>query len=156
MNQHAACPVNYKKVNVYLIKFYSALVASFLIMYLTADWKGPIYVLAVDYFLRVVLGIRFSFICHLLNGTMRYLGIEPKEIDASAKAFAARVGLGFTWLLALSILFNWNLTAKITAAVFLIAVLLEVIFSFCLACQLESLWRKFNHKNHKENQGIFE
>ncbi len=155
MNRYTACPINYKKVNIYLIKLYSALAATLLIMYLTAEWVWPVYVLAVDYFLRVFLGIRYSFICRLLNFVLQYLHVEPKEIDASSKAFAARLGMSFTLFLTFSIIMDWPVAARITAVIFLIAVLLEVIFSFCLACYFQNLWRHFRQNKNSGNEGIF-
>ncbi len=148
-----ACPVNYKQINAYLIKFYSTIVAAILMMYLFAGWKWPVYFLAVDFFIRITAGIRYSPLCIFLNTMMKYLNIKPREVDASTKVFAARVGFMFSLLLGLSVFLHWHLVSLITGTVFLLAVLAEVMLDFCVACYLESLFIK---KENKKQSGIFQ
>ena len=148
-----ACPVNYKQINAYLIKFYSTIVAAILMMYLFAGWKWPVYLLTADFLIRITAGIRYSPLCIFLNAVMKYLRIKPREIDASTKVFAARVGFMFSLLLSLSVFLHWHLVSLITGTVFLLAVLAEVMLDFCVACYLESLFIK---KENKKQGGIFQ
>ncbi len=150
MNQQA-CPVNYKKVNVYLLKFYSSIIALFLLGYFFFGWTVPIYIITIDFAIRVFLGIEYSFECKILNLILEILHIQPKEIDASTKMFAAKVGLLFSVSLSLALLFQKETLATIIAVVFFMAVFAEVVLNFCAACYMESLWKKyFGRKTEQE------
>ena len=151
MNQQA-CPVGYKKVNVYLIKFYSSIIALFLFTFLFFGWKLPIYIITVDFAIRVFLGIEYSFVCKILNFILHSFHVQPKEIDARSKAFAAKVGLTFSVALSIALLLNAQTWAVVIAIIFLTAVLLEVVLNFCAACYMESLWRKYFVKKTEEEK----
>ncbi len=151
MNQQA-CPVGYKKVNVYLIKFYSSVIAIFLFTFLFFGWKVPIYIITIDFAIRVFFGIEYSFVCKILNFVLKTLQIQPKEIDAKSKAFAAKVGLMFSFMLSIALLWNAHTWATVIAIIFLTAVLFEVVLNFCAACYMESLWRKYFAKKTKEEE----
>ena len=156
MNQQA-CPVNYKRVNVYLIKFYSTIVAALLMMFLLAGWHIPMYVLAVDFGIRVLLGVKYSPLCQLLNFVLKYLQVKPREIDASTKQFAARLGMLFSASIALLIWADHLAAARIVAVIFLVAVMAEVLLDFCIACWLESIWKSyFDQKNATVQEKFFD
>ncbi len=154
MNQQA-CPVNYKRVNVYLIKFYSTVVAALLMMFLLADWRVPMYVLAVDFSIRVLFGVRYSPLCRALGLVLDFLQVKPREIDASTKQFAARVGMLFSVSVALLIWTGALTTARVVAVVFLAAVLSEVMLDFCIACWMESVWKSYFGRKRRDEQERF-
>ncbi len=156
MNQQA-CPVNYKRVNVYLIKFYSSIVAALLMMFLLAGWKIPMYLVAVDFSIRVLLGVKYSPLCRALGLVLDYLQVKPREIDASTKQFAARVGMLFSVSVALLIWSGALTAARVVAVVFLVAVLAEVVLDFCIACWMESVWKSyFGSKGRHEQEQFFD
>ncbi len=155
MNQQV-CPVNYKRVNVYLIKFYSTIVAALLMMFLLADWRIPMYVLAVDFSIRVLFGVRYSPLCRGLGLVLDYLQVKPREIDASTKQFAARVGMTFSVGVALLIWTGALTAAKVLATVFLVAVLSEVMLDFCIACWMESVWKSYFGRKRDAQEKFFD
>ena len=153
--ENFGCPVNYKKLNAPLIKFYSIIIAALLIMFLLADWRLPVYLVTFDFMLRVLAGTAYSPLCILLDGVLKFFKVCPRPVDAAAKQFAAFTGM--LMMLAVSILsFNGHMTAaRVVAAVMLAVVLAEVMAGFCVACRVYAAYQKLMTGRRVSGNDIF-
>ena len=150
------CPVNFKKVNIYLIKFYSIIVAALLIMFILADWKLPIYILTIDFVLRVTAGIAYSPLCVLLDGILRFFRVCPRQTDARTKQFAAVVGMLFMFIISVLSFTHHHIIARLVAAFMLVVVLAEIMAGFCVACWVYSYYSKLKAgRRRRKNENIF-
>ena len=134
-----ACPISIDSVDKYLIKAYAGIVILFLVLFLIG-FRIPFLFITVDFLIRVVFGIKHSPSCFFLRFIFSLFHVKPKLINAGPKKFAANVGLTFSLLVSFSFLANFILLANIIASMFLLALLLEVIVDYCLACKLQSIY----------------
>ena len=133
-----ACPISIEKVDKYLLKSYAGIVILFLVFFLFG-YRIPFVFITLDFIVRVVFGIQYSPTCFMIRYAFRILHIKPRLINAGPKKFAASVGLIFSLIVSISCYFGFFIVANIFAVMFLIALLLELILNYCLACKMQSL-----------------
>ncbi len=140
-----ACPVSIEKVDKYLLKSYAAMVIIFLGLFLWG-FKMPFLFITLDFLIRVLWGLKYSPTCFVLRSLFGILHIRPSLINAGPKKFAAAVGLFFSIAISVSFILGYGRLADGLAVFFLIALLLEVVANYCLACKMQSLYLSLVHR----------
>jgi len=141
-----ACPVSYEQVDKHLIKAYSSLVLFVLFFTLLSGQYLLMYLITLDFIVRVFAGIKYSPLCKILTSSMRISAIKPVLINAGTKKISAQAGLIFSCLICLFHLVGWQWVSIVVALMFITAIAIDLIFDYCLACKIQSLyltyWKK--------------
>jgi hypothetical protein len=132
-----ACPISIDRVDKYLLKSYAAIVVLFLFLFLIG-YRIPFVFITADFIIRVFFGIKFSPTCFMIRYVFSLLHIRPRLINAGPKKFAAYVGLVFSLSILVSCSFEFFTIANVFASMFLVALLLELVLDYCLACQMQT------------------
>jgi hypothetical protein len=135
----SACPVSYTAVDKYLIKAYSLIVLLTLIYTLLTANYFPLYLITLDFVIRVFLGIKYSPLCNFLTFSLKISPLKPLLVNAGTKKIAAQVGLIFCILICVFHLLNFSLPATVFIWMFVIAISIDLLFDYCLACKLRQL-----------------
>jgi len=146
INTAAACPISLKEVDRNLVKLYSGVVVSLLITSLFVPCKVGIYLITIDFFIRVFIGIKYSPLCNLLTRSLKIAAVKPLLVDSGRKKIAAQVGFLLSVMISLTFLLSYTITSTILTGIFIIAILLDLVFDYCLACKMQSFYNKYIKK----------
>ena len=135
-NNPQVCPISTERVNSTLTKVYSIFTLSVITLFLFTPFKEIIYVSAADFVIRIFFGIRYSPICTLIKFGLKVGNIPTHMINAGPKKFAAKIGMLFTVVISIGVIYNLPILSLITAVVAFIAIGAEVFFDYCIACKL--------------------
>ena len=141
-----ACPVSLEMIDKHLIKMYSSIVLAVLIFTLLTPYKFALYAISVDFFIRVFVGIKYSPLCKLLTYTLQITAIKPILVDSGRKKIAAQVGLLFSIIISTCCFLHFHVLEQIFIGLFITAILLDLLFDYCLACKMQSLYNKYFKK----------
>ena len=141
-----ACPVSYEQVDKHLIKVYSSIVLSVLFFTLLTGSYLLMYLITLDFIIRVFAGIKYSPLCKLLTSSMKISRLKPVLVNAGTKKIAAQVGLFFCLSICLFHLLGWQLLAQIFIFMFITAISIDLLFNYCLACKMQSLYLSYFKK----------
>ncbi len=141
-----ACPVSYDQVNKNLIKAYSSIVLIVLAYTLLTSHYWAMYIISIDFFIRVFAGIKYSPLCNLLTAIMKITPLKPVLVNAASKKIAAKVGLFFALGICVFHLAGFQILAYIFIFMFMFAISLDLVFNYCLACKLQSLYFTYFNK----------
>jgi hypothetical protein len=132
------CPVSLDQVNQYVVKIYSSIVLFTLIYTMFSGSYYGVYLLTLDFMIRVFLSIKYSPLCILITYSLKITQVPPKMIDSQRKKIAAYFGLFFSVLISLFSLVHLFVPAVIVAVMFSLAIAIDLIFDYCLACKISS------------------
>jgi hypothetical protein len=152
--QADSCPVDYGQLNQNLVRSYALVIFILLMLIIIFKWLWLVYVLLLDFFLRMTFGIRRGLFCLLLARILSMLDVPEKPVNALPKKFAVKVGFVFSMLTVLLHLANANIAFTVVLVIFAVAVGLEAFFNFCLACKFYKYFLKLPEMSTQE-QGIF-
>ncbi len=137
MNEKS-CPISTDLVNTKLTRTYSFITFLAISFYLFTPFKEVIYISALDFIIRVFIGVKYSPICFLIREGLKIGNIPPQMVNSGPKKFAAKIGLIITVLMAISALAGLTYTSLILGVVSFTAIGAEAIFGFCVACYIHS------------------
>ena len=145
-NKVVVCPISYSQVDKHLIKAYSSIVLIVLAVSLFLNNHIGLYLITIDFIIRVFIGIKYSPLCSFLTLGMRVSHLKPKLINAGSKKIAAIVGLFFSVLITLASVFSLPTMAVCLTLIFMFAIMLDLVFDYCLACKMQSLYLTYTKK----------
>ena len=145
-NKIDACPVSYDQVNKNLIKVYSSMVLIILAYTLFTKQYRAMYLISLDFMIRVFAGIKFSPLCNFITAMMKITPLKPVLVNAATKKIAAQVGLIFALVICITHLSGYDLLSSLFIYMFMFAIGLDLIFNYCLACKLQSLYLTYFKK----------
>ena len=146
LNSAAACPVSFKEVDKNLVKLYSGVVLSLLIISFFVPCKIGIYIITVDFFIRVFIGLKYSPLCNILTKSLHAADIKPNLIDSGRKKIAAQIGFLLSAMISITFIFSYDIISTILTGIFIFAIGLDLIFDYCLACKMQSFYNKYFKK----------
>jgi len=130
------CPIVSETVDSKLIRINAFLILVTLMFFFLSPYKWPIYVVAVDFLIRVLFGMRNSPVCKAIQYSMDIAKIEPYKVNAGPKKIASRFGLTFSLLIIIFQLLNIEIAGDVVTVIFIIATGLEAFVDFCLVCKI--------------------
>jgi hypothetical protein len=142
MPMQRACPVAKETVDERSARLCAllALLPLGLSLILASPW--PTLLLAVDFALRG-FGARWaSPVARVAQAIAAMLGWEPRRVNAGPKAFAAKLGCGFSLAVGLALLFGEGHLGGALAVPFAACAILEGALGYCVGCRIYSLWRR--------------
>lgn len=138
-----SCPIEFKSIDLHVVRLNALFVFLFSILFLFTKIETFIYMVAIDFTIRVFFGSQYSPVCIIIKKILNLSGIQPELINAGPKTFAAKIGFILSILIFISSLFNFNILSVIIVSFLIFASGLEAIFNFCLACKIYPYFKKF-------------
>ena len=136
--KNQSCPISTDKVNSSLTKVYSIFTFSVITIFLFSPFKEIIFISTVDFIIRIFFGIKYSPICTFIKFGLKVSNVPVHMVNAGPKKFAAKVGMLFTVLISVGVVFNFPMLSVISAGIAFVAIGAEVFFDYCLACTIHS------------------
>ena len=130
------CPIVNERVDTKLIRINAFFVLSALLFFFFTPLKWLIYIVAIDFVIRVFFGVKHSPVCKIIRKSLDIISVEQHKVNAGPKKVAAKFGLAFSILIIISELLGWQILSSGITIFFILATALEVFFSFCLVCKI--------------------
>ena len=143
MNNNAFCPISFKKIDEHVARLNGFFTVGLLVVFLITGSVLPVVFLVVDFLARGLEYPKWSLLAQLSKRILSVLQVKPKLVNAGPKLFAARVGLLFSVLVAISSIAGWDVAALVIALIFGICAFLEAAIGFCVACKIYPFLYKF-------------
>jgi hypothetical protein len=137
-----ACPLLFRKIDATISKINAATVVVFVIVYLLTMCKLILFFLIIDFALRLSGKKSFSPIFLFANGVQSVFKLPVCLEDAGAKRLAAFFGLSFMIGILLSDFLGFTAGVWICAVSFISCVILDLLFDYCIACKIYSMFGK--------------
>jgi len=140
---HRSCPVSFVKIDANIVRINAFYVLLFFSSYLISMNKFILLFLLVDFSIRLFVSKSFSLLYYLSSKTKEFLHVKTKLEDSAPKKLATSFGLLFLFLILLFDLLHVEILFYVTSGILLICLFLEIIFNYCLGCQIYYLYKKF-------------
>ena len=147
MNNNAFCPISFKKIDENVARLNGLFTVLLLVVFLLTSSIIPVLFLLVDFLARGLERPQWSLLARLSKFILLTFKVKPLLINVGPKIFAARIGLLFSVLIAVSVLFGLNVPAIIFTVVFGICAFLEAAFNYCVACKLYPFFYKLVYQS---------
>ena len=140
------CPIVTERVDTTLIKTNALFVMTVLILSAISPLNWLIFVVAIDFFIRVFFGVKNSPVCMAISKSMKIMNVKQHYINAGPKKLAAKFGLTFSVLIIALQLLGFNIAALVFTLIFILLTSLEVFFNYCLVCSIYPYLNKIGIK----------
>lgn len=137
-----ACPISHETVDERAARLCAILVLVIVGLSLALRSPWPASLLALDFGLRGFGARRLSPLGRLSRGLVAAMGRRPKPVNAGPKAFAAKLGVGFSLAVTLAMLFGRVPLAWAAGVPFGLCALLEGAFGLCVGCHIYQVWQR--------------
>jgi len=134
-----SCPIVNERVDENLIRLNSGIIFTILILFVFTAAKWLIIPVAIDFAIRLFLGVKKSPVCISLRYVLNAFNIEPCMINAGPKRFAAKLGFGFSLLITALFIFNIYPAAEIAGSVLALLTGIEAFFGYCVGCKIYAI-----------------
>jgi hypothetical protein len=132
-----SCPISGRKVNAKTARINGLIVTALLVVALFTPFRWVLAILAADFFIKVVFGLRPSPFCWLSRTLAGALHLQPRPVDEAPKRFAAGLGLVFsTGGLVLGPLLSQWPAYYVVVGVFTACAALEGFAGICVGCEI--------------------
>jgi len=138
----ASCPLTFKLIDGNIARIGSFFVIAFVVTYLVTAMNIFLYILALDFFIRLYLNKEFSIIYQLSKAIKKILKIKTSMTDSGAKRLAAQFGLLFSVILIIEAHLELTVALNITSLVLLICASMEFMFDYCIGCKIYYVIKK--------------
>lgn len=130
------CPISTNKIDENIARIIGALTLITIIVLLITNSFIPILLLIIDFAFRSAELSKYSLFANISKKLKSLLNIESRVVNAGPKIFATRIGLIFSLLIFVTLIFKINELTYILSLVFGICALLESGIGFCVACKI--------------------
>jgi len=136
-----ACPINFSSVDNTVsrtVSFFSAVAVALFFETGSLLW---LYALGADLLVRLYGNKHYSPLFLAASGIKRALRLPTQRVDGAAKKVAGHFGLFFIVLQISAAHFGLHAALVGAAAVYVLCLVLDVLFSFCVGCKVYYLYR---------------
>ena len=97
---------------------------------------NPVFIsiVAIDYFLRAALDIKYSPIRYVASRAVNAMNLQKKQINLAQKIFASRLGFLCAISSLILILLGYSTASTIIATLLMCLAILDSVFNFCVGC----------------------
>ncbi len=138
-----SCPISLVSIDSNIARINAFYTGILIVIYLLTLQVPILYFLILDFSTRLFYKREYSFLFILSSATKDILKLKSVKVDAAPKRLANYFGLIFAVLITLTALLELTSIMYILVIVLLICVFLEVIFNYCLGCEIYYLYKKF-------------
>jgi len=144
--ENKSCPISLIRVDAKIARIGAFYVALFLFIFLISGNSFFAYFLTFDFATRVFFKKEFSLIYILSLLSKKLLKLKTEMIDAAPKKLAMIFGLLFTSFITLANYYDFTFLVYVLSGVLMACVILEVLFSYCLGCEIYYIYKKITRQ----------
>lgn len=144
-----SCPINFQSYDSTVSRISSLFVVLFVAVYLYSGQIPVMFFLLLDLFVRLFVDKRFSPLYHVSLWMKKMLALGSVNKDSASKRLASYFGLLFSFFIILFHFLHLYEALYVTAGIYIICLLLDAFFDFCLGCKIYYLVKKV-HPNFME------
>ncbi len=137
-----ACPLVFRQVDATVVRIGSSSVMFIVVLFLISMQVGLLYLLSVDFLIRLYGKKSYSPVYLFSVGIKSLLRLETKMEDAGAKRLAAQLGLFFLLVLIAAYHLHLDILLYTAAVVFLSCASMELLFGYCVGCKVYFVIKK--------------
>lgn len=137
-----SCPVSPEKANENVVRIIALQVIIFSIVSLVLNNYFISIFLILDFSLRSFIKGNYSPLRKIGVYLNQFLKLEPIIIPAAPKKFAAGLGIVFSSLITIALIFNWSLISMILGSLLIFCATLEGFLGVCIGCHIYSFLQK--------------
>lgn len=145
------CPVSAERVNASVVRTIAIFITIIALFAVILNNYFLTLFLVLDFFSRAFFRGKGSLLKNFSFQLVKKIHLKSNMIDAAPKAFAAKIGFGFSIAILLSQLLNWYISANIFAGILSLCALLEGIFEICLGCYFYTFYHQLKQRITDEN-----
>jgi hypothetical protein len=141
------CPLLFRQIDATIAKLSAALVLVGLIAYVITACPAILIAVILDFVIRLS---PYKPLSPIYQGAMfiqKVLKMPVNMTDAGAKRLAAYFGLTFTVGMLIAHFFAMTLLMWVIASIFIGCIVLDLLFDYCIACKVYTLYFKLFSKN---------
>jgi hypothetical protein len=136
------CPLLFRQVDATVIRINTLFIIVGVIGFLMSYNVFILIFLITDFFLRLSGRKQLSPIQQMSLMIQKKFSLSTKMEDAGAKRLAAIFGVGFMIAILIASLLNSVIAVHALAGIFLVCAGLELLFGYCIACQIYHIAKK--------------
>ena len=137
-----SCPISLVSVDSNMARINAFYVGLFFSIYILTSFSPLIYFLVIDFSTRIFLRKEYSLTYTLAYFTKKSLNLKNTPVDGAPKKLASYFGLLFISLVAVVNVFDSSFLFYTLSLILLACIFLEVVFSYCLGCEIYHLYQK--------------
>ena len=137
-----SCPISLVSVDSNIARITAFYVGVIFSIFLIAQNYALIFFLILDFATRIFFSKEYSLLFMLSKNTKIIMKLESIKVDAAPKKLAAIFGLMFLIAITALHLANLSLLFYIFSGILLVCISLEVLFSYCLGCEIYHLYKR--------------
>ncbi|MEA2072375.1 MAG: DUF4395 domain-containing protein [Campylobacterota bacterium] len=137
-----SCPISLISVDSNIARINAFLVGVVFMAFIFTSNVALVYFLILDFTTRIFFNKEYSLLHIISKKSKELLSLKTQKVDIAPKKLAALFGL--TFLLAIAAAHSMNLVIAfyILSTVLLACIFFEVVFSYCLGCEIYHLYKK--------------
>lgn len=136
-----ACPINFTAADNTVSRIVSLLAAGMVALFFVTGAQPWLYALGADLLVRLYGNKQCSPLYRLATALKRLMRLPTQKVDGAAKSVAGHFGLLFVLLLIAAAAFGLQAMLVAVAAVYVVCLLMDVLFNFCVGCKVYYLYR---------------
>lgn len=138
-----SCPISLVSVDSNIARINAFYTGMLVVIYLLTLQVPILYFLILDFATRLFYKREYSFLFILSSATKDILKFPSVKVDAAPKRLANYFGLIFAVLITLAALLDLTAIMYVLLIVLLVCIFLEVVFNYCLGCEIYHLYKRF-------------
>lgn len=136
------CPLVFRHIDATVSKISTVVVLSQIVFYFMTMQVAFLFLVAIDFAIRLSGYKLFSPIYLLSLGIQKIFHLPVKMEDAGGKRLAAFFGLAFTLGIIITHYGEWTIASIMIAVIFALCALPDIFFGYCIACKFYTLAQK--------------
>lgn len=134
--KNKSCPVSFVSIDGNITRissFYFGLIFS---AYLFTMYDTIVYLLIIDFIVRLFIGQKYSLLVILATQTKNILHIKEHLVDSAAKRLAATFGLLFLVIISIASVLGLDMLLYVSSVILLACIIMEVTIAYCVGCEV--------------------
>jgi len=136
-----ACPINFSTVDNTVSRTISLLATGVVALFFITGALPWLYALGADLLVRLYGNKQYSPLYQLAVTLKRLMHLPTQKVDGAAKNVAGHFGLLFVLLQIVAASLGLHYMLAAVAAVYVLCLLMDVLFNFCVGCKVYYLYR---------------
>ena len=137
-----SCPISFKQVDGTIARLNAMFITLLVVIFFVTLYTSILYFLVIDFSFRLFGYYNLSLIFNFSKLIKKIFSLKTKMVDAGAKKLATFFGLFFVLLMSILNNLHFDNTLYITGTILLICSSLEMIFNYCLGCEIYHIYQK--------------
>jgi len=137
-----SCPISFKEIDGTIARINAMFITLLIVTFFITAYTSILYFLVIDLGVRLFGYYNFSLIFNFSKLVKKIFFLKTKMTDAGAKRLATFFGLFFVLLMSVLSNFHFDNALYITGIILLICSSLEMLFNYCLGCEIYHIYQK--------------